>query len=407
MYTNIVNIPDSILFLTSCRLAIKESVLTNAELNMEEKYGLADFVMNEASDYQVMSIIVNDDYVEEKYDLVDEMDLFDQYKEMVVENIYDFAGVLESQDLQSIIYEIGPISQEGLSTCTPILEFLHESGALQEKGKVSDAISAMVQKMKDKGASAGEISAAIKAKGARAGRRAASMPGKGASAVGKFATGVKQGQKMGAISNKDVSASQRMGSKVGAGSAAGMAKAKDVAGSAGAKAKDVAGRVTQKTGADKFATGVGQGQKMGRIKNKDIAWQQRAGSTVGAGVGKVKAGGARVGAAAGQAGDAVKAGLKTKGGKAAALALAATAIYGGVKVYQRFMSQAAKSCAGQSGGAKTACMNKYKSNAIRGQISATQKGMTACNNAKDPQKCRAAIQSRVQKLQSKMARLSA
>jgi len=410
MYTNIVNIPDSILFLTSCRLAIKESVLINEDIDSEDKYGLVDFVMNEASDYQIMNIVVNDEFVEEKYSPLDEIDLFDQYKEMVVENIYDFAGVLESKDLKGLLYEIGPVSQEGISTAVPILEFLHETGALQEKSKVSDTVAAMVKKMKERGASAGEITAAIKAKGGRAGRRLAAKPGQAVGAAKKFTTGVKQGTKIGAISNKDVAASQRAGSKVGASTAAGMTKAKKMAATTKGRAKDVAGSAAKKTGADKFATGYKQGKQMGYIKNKDVSKAQRLGSATGAPVGMAKRGATaaktKVAGAVDQTGKAVKGALITKTGKAGAIALAAAAIYGGVKAYQRFMSQAAKACAGQSGAAKTACMKKYKANAIRRQIAVTQKGMASCGNAKDPAKCRAAIQARIQKLNSKWAKLN-
>jgi hypothetical protein len=155
MYTNIVNIPDSILFLTSCRLAIKESVLANEDLEHYTALGLADYVMNEATDYQIMSIVVDDEYVEEKYNFESELALFDRYKEMVVENIHDFA-FLESHDLKSLLYEVGPVSQEGISSATPILEFLYESGMLQEKGKWSaakqkaaDAAAAAKQKASD------------------------------------------------------------------------------------------------------------------------------------------------------------------------------------------------------------------------------------------------------------------
>ena len=103
----------------------------------------------------------------------------------------------------------------------------------------------------------------------------------------------------------------------------------------------------------------------------------------------------------------VQAAMGTKAGKAGAVALAAAAIYAGVKVYQRFMSQAAKSCSGQSGSAKSACMAKYKANAIKGQIAATQRGVSACAKAKDPVKCKASIQGRVQKLQNKLSKVGA
>ena len=338
MYTNIVNIPDSILFLTSCRLAIKESVIVNEEIDRNEKYGLVDFVMNEASDYQIMNIVVNDEYVEERYNALSELDLFDQYKEMMVENIDDFSAVVEAKDLKSLLYEIGPISQEGLSTATPVLEFLHGSGVLAEKGPT---LIDVAKKHKDallKKSADAKHDAELKMRGLKK-----SVPHK---LKGKIKTGK---EKLVAGKEKAITAKDAL-----------KQKASDVAFDTKVKMRGLKKSVPHRT--------------MGALKT---------------------------------GGDKVRAAMGTKAGKAGAIALAAAAIYAGVKTYQRFMSQAAKSCGGQSGSAKTACMAKYKSNALRGQIAATQRGVGSCSNAKDPQKCKASIQSRVQKLQNKLSKVNA
>jgi len=347
MYTNIVNIPDSILFLTSCRLAIKESVMVNEELEKYTKLGLVDFVMNEATDYQVMSIVVNDEFIEEKYDAFDELNLFDQYKEMVVDNISEFSSVMGSEDLKSILYEIGPISQEGLSTATPILEFLYESGVLYEKGKMSDWVKAAKEKASKGKVAAGKVKdkASDIAFDAQVKSRALKKRmGYKAQKTGKAIKGAASSAKEKVISAKD----------------AAKQKASDVAFDAKAKA---------------------------RALKKSIPHKTRSMARTG--------------------GEKVQAAMGTKAGKAGAIALAAAAIYAGVKVYQRFMSQAAKACSSQSGGAKTTCMAKYKSNALRGQIAATQRGVSACAKAKDPVKCKASIQARVQKLQNKLSKVGA
>ena len=67
------------------------------------------------------------------------------------------------------------------------------------------------------------------------------------------------------------------------------------------------------------------------------------------------------------------------------------------------MSQAAKACGGKSGAEKTICMKKYKGNALRSQIAATQKGMAQCAKSKNPEKCKASINNRVAKLKQKLA----
>lgn len=337
MYTNIVNIPDSILFLTSCRLAIKESVLLNEDLEKYTKLGLVDFVMNEATDYQIMNIVVNDEFVEEKYNLEGEIDLFNQYKEMVVENIQDFA-FMESEDLKSLLYEVGPISSEGLSTAAPILEFLYESGILAEK---EPTMVDVAKKWKDK--------------------------------VGQKAADAKFDAQFKARALKKKVPHKLKGA---------YKTAKDKAAAAKGKAGEMVGKAKDKAAAAKF-----DAQFKARGLKKSIPHRLKGMKATGV--------------------EKTKAALGTKAGKAGAVALGAAAIYAGVKAYQRFMSQAARACGGQSGGAKTACMQKYKANALKGQIAATQRGASSCGQAKDPAKCKAAIDARVQKLKGKLAKVGA
>lgn len=327
MYTNVVNIPDSILFLTSCRLAIKESININEDMEKYTKLALADFVMNEATDYQIMSIIVEDEYVEEKYNLIGEAELFDRYKAMAIDNIGQFSSILESEDLKTLLYEIGPISQEGLSTAVPILEFLHESGVLSEKGKMSDLVS----KAKEKGSDLA-FDARFKGRGLK--KR---LDAKGNVIKGKVKAGAE--------------------------------KVKGAVGSAKQKASDASFDARFKARGMKKKIGA----KATSMKNLGTA--------------------------------DVKTAMGTTAGKAGAVAIAAAAIFAGVKVYQRFMSSAARSCSGKSGGEKTSCMQKAKAGAIRGQISATQRGVSSCAQAKDPAKCKASVQARVQKLQGKLSKV--
>lgn len=372
MYTNIVNIPDSILFLTSCRLAIKESVLINEDMEEYTKDGLVDFVMNEASDYQIMSIVVNDEYVEDKYDAIAEMELFDQYKEMVVENISEFSAVVQAEDLKSLLYEVGPISQAGISTAAPILEFLYESGQLNEKSAKDWAFDAEFKRRALMKKGKHKVKGAVKdIKGA-----SQKVAGKASDVAGK----AKQ-----AASNTafDAKFKARALAKKGKYKAGGAVKsAKQAATDLKNKAGGAISSAKQKASDAAFDARV-----KARGLKKSVPHKMR---------GAVATGKEKVAAAMG-----------TKAGKAGAVALAAAAIYAGVKTYQRFMSQAARACGGQSGGAKTACMQKYKGNALKGQIAATQRGVSACAKAKDPAKCKASIAARVSKLQGKLQRVGA
>lgn len=85
-----------------------------------------------------------------------------------------------------------------------------------------------------------------------------------------------------------------------------------------------------------------------------------------------------------------------------AVALVAGIAFIGSKVYKRFLSKAAKMCGGRKGTEKTACINKYKIDAIKGRISLYQNGMKFCSKSKDVSKCRSSLQKKITKLKAKL-----
>lgn len=92
---------------------------------------------------------------------------------------------------------------------------------------------------------------------------------------------------------------------------------------------------------------------------------------------------------------------KSKAGKAiGGLALATVIGYGAYKIYKNYLSKAARSCAGKPD--KSACMQQYKNNAIKAQITKLKADSGKCSKSKDPDKCKASIQSKILKLQSKL-----
>ena len=80
----------------------------------------------------------------------------------------------------------------------------------------------------------------------------------------------------------------------------------------------------------------------------------------------------------------------------AALATAA------VMAYKRFLSKAARACAGMGGTEKTACMNKFKQDVIKAQINTLQSGLAKCAKTKDPDKCKAKVIKQIAKLKAKL-----
>jgi len=82
-------------------------------------------------------------------------------------------------------------------------------------------------------------------------------------------------------------------------------------------------------------------------------------------------------------------------------ALTAALLYGATKLYKNYLTKAARACSHLSGMEKDDCMRRYKTNAIRMQISDLRKSMAACNKTTNPQQCRLTIQTKINKLKDK------
>lgn len=85
-------------------------------------------------------------------------------------------------------------------------------------------------------------------------------------------------------------------------------------------------------------------------------------------------------------------GTKIAGGLALATAAAL--------IYKRFFSKAAKACKGASD--KSACLKKYKVDAIKATITNLKKANTECSSNKNPEKCKARVAKQVAKWEKKL-----
>lgn len=103
-----MNINDSLLFLKIGRNTICE-MYGNKELTY--------FIQNEATDYQIMNIIVNGEIPLEKYNTSKENHLWEQFQESICDN-----------DLYKLFVEMGPIAPYRLSSSRIYLNFLTEIG---------------------------------------------------------------------------------------------------------------------------------------------------------------------------------------------------------------------------------------------------------------------------------------
>jgi len=308
------NASDSILFMTSARQAVKNIIGLSESADPKNIAKMQNFVMNEATDYQVMSLMMTGEIPEQRYNLEEEFELFDYFRDTVLENFQMFTEAHGIEIAKSLVSEVGPVSQFGIDTAVPVLTHLYESGA----------IDILTEKKKKAAAKAG--------KGTKAGKTAA----KGTEAAAK---------KQGWISKQAAAANKYIGY---------------------GKASRQPWHATQ----------------YGRMKK---AWE--AGKEVKKDTGFMPK--AAVGDAALHA------------GKLAAPTIAvAAALYAGAKAYKAIFGKARAACKGAED--KAACLRQYKNKAVQAQIAAVKAGAAKCANSKNPEKCRAAIQKKVGKLQAKM-----
>jgi len=122
------NIKDSLLFLSICRNTIQEIAI-----DKDLKY----FIQTEASDYQIMGIIINNKIPIEKYNITKENELWVTFQNLIYENY--------ENKIYELIVEMSPICQYNLSSSKIILEFLRESSDQQKyvQGLYNNMKSAM------------------------------------------------------------------------------------------------------------------------------------------------------------------------------------------------------------------------------------------------------------------------
>lgn len=332
-------VEDTIAFLSIGRDTICEFIESQGYEGDQLKE-MKNFIMNEASDYQILSVLTDDILPDEASNPVAEAVLFEGLNMATGTNFI----ALSEYGISSILNEQGghtPMNPRLIAIYKKIDSTYDELKRWTGKSIKGPKAAEHVKDLKDelnylKG-EAGKI------RGAAAHAAGAVTPGAMASKVA--AGGAHKTQR---ITAGDVAKGA-------------YEKGKEVAGKAVAKGKELAGAAKEKISAG--------------LKDLPSA------SAIG---GKISA------AATSPAGMAV-------GGLAAAALLG----YGAYKIYKNYFSQAAKKCAGSPD--KSACMKAARSGAVKAQIADLSKGASACSKAKDPAKCKAAVQNKIAKLRSKMA----
>jgi len=119
------SIGDSVLFLLSARRSLAEIVISADSENSDV---LADFLVNEASDYEVMSLLVEGVLPKEKYNHGHEVLLFSRLKESILRDAASYIEVIGESSFSDFLTKVDSVFPK-LSTQAPVLEFL----ALQNK----------------------------------------------------------------------------------------------------------------------------------------------------------------------------------------------------------------------------------------------------------------------------------
>jgi len=118
---------ETLFFLKVARNNICESIKNS---NVKEKQELTDYIQNEASDYEVMHLITLGEMPENKFDAVAEQEVWDIFKESIIMNTDQLREDVSQEDIMTVIYEMGPVSEMGYSSAAPILEFSRATGML-------------------------------------------------------------------------------------------------------------------------------------------------------------------------------------------------------------------------------------------------------------------------------------
>lgn len=403
---------ESLQFLVFCREALA-NIIDASSMGSTDKANTKNFLYNEASDYEIMSLTVRGVFPSERSNIIDEVTLFDELKEQVISNL----DIIEeyTSDLNSVgtfLTEVDSVYPSA-SSAKPVLEFLMENGSpslLKEELTPTDIIK-FARKIGNKIKDIPNPEEVARKALAAAGKKFddADQAVKAAARAVAQRTKVSYGQLM-----KDTDPLlDRMraqkgnlgsgGQDMGSGQKAALAQ-------------------TIRKGDPQFARmqaqkgGMGAGIKDLGASQKDQLSKQTYG-TVGHYTRKAKeswdnlmstfkANHPNAAQAMADFGKKADEFARSGEGKAiAAAALIALISYLSYKVYKSKFSQAAKACKGTKGGEKKACMAKFKRDALMAQAQDMQKAAGACAKTKDPAKCKAGIQNKIQKLRMKASKI--
>jgi len=333
-------------FLSCARVTLEEIAPDHEEY--------VEFIRNEATDYEIMHALIRNHFPERKIDVMDEALLYEELQEIISEN-YDVLEEQMSINGLEKINEIGFIEYE--SSSIPLTEGM----LLQELD-----IKGMMDKM-----------SLLKRQLAQA---------VNPSTKNQLRLQIK---KLGMQIKKSKEA-MKAPTKLA------VSRAKDI-GKFASDAAKAAGKATYQTG-----------KEFGQAAGQQVKAVGKTGSEL---VGKTGIQALRdIGKKSGAAGIAKKIGISGKtaqtAGGAGVLAIVALLAFGAYQTYKRFFSKAARACKGKEGPARKKCLLQNKIKALNAQVKDYQSGMKACEQSKNPTKCKTAVMKKIDKIKKKIAKES-
>jgi Arc/MetJ-type ribon-helix-helix transcriptional regulator len=375
---------ESLQFLIVCRETLCHVVDMSSHTD-NQKRDTKNFLRNEASDYQIMSLIVRGELPDQKYNIVDELLIFDELKDTLADNASIVAKVLDENTFVTFLTEVDSVYPYG-SSAKPILEYFSENGYnFQEAVTPTDIIRGLRKFGKAVQATPEKIKAA-------------------ADAAAKKYDNAKDAVRAtyNQLSKETDPALDRMRQqKGGFGKQALSGKQQDALAQTMRKNDAALSRMQAQKG------GLGAGVKdLSKDQQANIGKSTKGGVSVDQMIAKAKGAYNSASQAVKDAAGKAQQFAGTDQGKAiGAAALAALALYASYKVYKRFFSQSAKACRGKSGPERNQCLADFKKKALMAQIKDLQSATAGCSKTKNPAKCKAAIDKKIANLKMKIAKV--
>jgi hypothetical protein len=116
------------------RSVLSDYIKESKKITTQDRADLSYFLLNEATDYEIISLLVNNELPKKRYDFNEEVILFNQLKRLLFESYKILFKDIKKNKLKMLVDDLVPVSLYGLSTQKPILEFqLQEKFALTTK----------------------------------------------------------------------------------------------------------------------------------------------------------------------------------------------------------------------------------------------------------------------------------